>query len=204
VLSEISNAAKARLDVVGFYFLDLATNYQPPSDLVAFLNAGDTPIYIGYLFTGILLQCWSEKLDRFGSIVVDNPQALTSNFIFPHSQKESLICLLIELIFEATTKAGVRALISAGWVRRSTSVITNVNALRSIGRVDSETLIFLHIYLFLAVHRMTGSLTRNAFRRWCIMAVQELRPLAWRKDVLRWLCPSLVIRDFGVRRTLFC
>ena len=35
------------LDVVGFYFLDLAVNYQPPPELLAFLEAGETPIYIG-------------------------------------------------------------------------------------------------------------------------------------------------------------
>jgi UDP:flavonoid glycosyltransferase YjiC (YdhE family) len=36
------------LDVCGFFFLDLATNYQPPEDLLHFLNAGDSPIYIGF------------------------------------------------------------------------------------------------------------------------------------------------------------
>jgi sterol 3beta-glucosyltransferase len=35
------------LDVVGFYFLDLAVNYQPPPELLAFMEAGETPIYIG-------------------------------------------------------------------------------------------------------------------------------------------------------------
>lgn len=34
-------------DVVGFYFLDLASGYQPPDDLVEFLDAGKPPIYIG-------------------------------------------------------------------------------------------------------------------------------------------------------------
>jgi sterol 3beta-glucosyltransferase len=34
-------------DVVGFYFLDLATGYEPPLDLVKFLEAGPPPIYIG-------------------------------------------------------------------------------------------------------------------------------------------------------------
>ena len=34
-------------DVVGFYFLDLAQNYQPPADLMEFLNAGPPPVYIG-------------------------------------------------------------------------------------------------------------------------------------------------------------
>ncbi|KAG7439038.1 UDP-Glycosyltransferase/glycogen phosphorylase, partial [Guyanagaster necrorhizus] len=72
---------KNHIDVVGFYFLDLATNYTPPDDLAAFLASGDAPIYIG-----------------FGSVVVDDPVAMTST------------------IFEATKQAGVRALVSAGWV----------------------------------------------------------------------------------------
>lgn len=38
---------KMSTDVVGFYFLDLATNYQPPDDLAAFLAAGEAPLYIG-------------------------------------------------------------------------------------------------------------------------------------------------------------
>ncbi|KAF8596221.1 glycosyltransferase family 1 protein [Ceratobasidium sp. AG-I] len=48
------------IDVVGFYFLNLAKTYVPPLDLEEFLNAEDPPIYIG-----------------FGSIVVDNPQEIT-------------------------------------------------------------------------------------------------------------------------------
>ncbi|KAF9009574.1 glycosyltransferase family 1 protein [Cyathus striatus] len=71
---------KNNIDVVGFYFLDLASNYQPPDDLAQFLAAGDPPVYIG-----------------FGSVVIDDPQALTKT------------------IFEATAQAGVRALVSAGW-----------------------------------------------------------------------------------------
>jgi sterol 3beta-glucosyltransferase len=35
------------IDVVGFYFLNLASGYQPPPDLAAFLAAGPPPIYIG-------------------------------------------------------------------------------------------------------------------------------------------------------------
>ncbi|KAJ7144963.1 UDP-Glycosyltransferase/glycogen phosphorylase [Mycena crocata] len=71
---------KNYIDVVGFYFLDLATSYKPPDDLAAFLAAGDPPVYIG-----------------FGSVVVDDPAAMTKT------------------IFEATAQAGVRALVSAGW-----------------------------------------------------------------------------------------
>lgn len=32
----------------GFFFLDLASKYEPPSDLVDFLQAGSPPIYIGF------------------------------------------------------------------------------------------------------------------------------------------------------------
>lgn len=48
------------IDVVGFYFLDLATSYQPADDLALFLAAGEAPIYIG-----------------FGSVVVADAAAMT-------------------------------------------------------------------------------------------------------------------------------
>ena len=35
------------LDVVGFYFLDLASDYKPADDLSKFLSAGPPPVYIG-------------------------------------------------------------------------------------------------------------------------------------------------------------
>jgi len=68
------------ISISGFYFLNLATNYTPDPDLKAFLDAGEPPVYIG-----------------FGSIVVDDPNAMTS------------------LIFEAVRKTGQRALVSKGW-----------------------------------------------------------------------------------------
>ncbi|CAE6468716.1 unnamed protein product [Rhizoctonia solani] len=52
------------IDVVGFYFLDLATKYTPSEDLVAFLDAGEPPVYIG-----------------FGSIVVQDPVAMTKTVL---------------------------------------------------------------------------------------------------------------------------
>ncbi|KAF5392333.1 hypothetical protein D9757_001426 [Collybiopsis confluens] len=52
---------KSHIDVVGFYFLDLATDYTPPDDLAAFLAAGDPPV--------------------FGSVVVDDPAAMTNTII---------------------------------------------------------------------------------------------------------------------------
>ena len=48
------------IDVSGFFFLPLASNYVPPEDLIAFLEAGPPPVYIG-----------------FGSIVIDDPNAMT-------------------------------------------------------------------------------------------------------------------------------
>lgn len=70
----------SHIDVSGFYFLSLADKYRPDPQLTAFLEAGPPPVYIG-----------------FGSIVVDDPDAMT------------------KLIFEAVKKTGKRALISKGW-----------------------------------------------------------------------------------------
>lgn len=50
----------SNIDISGFYFLKLASNYTPPDDLDRFLKAGPPPVYIG-----------------FGSIVVDDPNKLT-------------------------------------------------------------------------------------------------------------------------------
>jgi hypothetical protein len=48
------------ISISGFYFLSLASNYQPDSDLADFLASGPPPVYIG-----------------FGSIVVEDPNAMT-------------------------------------------------------------------------------------------------------------------------------
>lgn len=70
----------SHIDVSGFAFLKSADDYKPPDDLKEFLDAGSLPVYIG-----------------FGSIVVDDPNKLTS------------------MIFGAVKRAGVRALVSKGW-----------------------------------------------------------------------------------------
>ncbi|GAB2282056.1 hypothetical protein Dimus_016613 [Dionaea muscipula] len=49
-----------KIDVVGFCFLDLASNYEPPRSLVEWLEAGEKPIYIG-----------------FGSLPVEKPEKMT-------------------------------------------------------------------------------------------------------------------------------
>ena len=68
------------ISISGFYFLSLASSYRPEADLAEFLASGPPPVYIG-----------------FGSIVVDDPDAMT------------------KLIFEAVKKTGQRALVSKGW-----------------------------------------------------------------------------------------
>ncbi|KAJ4300926.1 hypothetical protein N0V90_003015 [Kalmusia sp. IMI 367209] len=70
----------SHISISGFYFLNLASNYTPAPDLQAFLDDGPPPVYIG-----------------FGSIVLDNPNAMT------------------ELIFEAVRKTRQRVLLSKGW-----------------------------------------------------------------------------------------
>ena len=50
----------AHINISGFYFLSLASAFTPARDLQAFLDAGPSPVYIG-----------------FGSIVVDDPDGMT-------------------------------------------------------------------------------------------------------------------------------
>jgi UDP:flavonoid glycosyltransferase YjiC (YdhE family) len=68
------------IDIAGFFFLSSKSGYTPPDDLAAFLASGPPPVYIG-----------------FGSIVVDDPNAMTG------------------LIFEAIRETGQRAIMSKGW-----------------------------------------------------------------------------------------
>ncbi|XP_016501973.1 sterol 3-beta-glucosyltransferase UGT80A2 isoform X1 [Nicotiana tabacum] len=53
-----------KIDVVGFCFLDLASNYEPPEELVKWLEDGEKPIYIG-----------------FGSLPVQEPEKMTEIII---------------------------------------------------------------------------------------------------------------------------
>ncbi|XP_008789528.1 sterol 3-beta-glucosyltransferase UGT80A2-like [Phoenix dactylifera] len=49
-----------KVDVVGFCFLDLASNYEPPESLLKWIEAGGKPIYVG-----------------FGSLPVQEPEKMT-------------------------------------------------------------------------------------------------------------------------------
>ncbi|KAI0014800.1 glycosyltransferase family 1 protein [Xylariomycetidae sp. FL0641] len=64
------------IDVAGFVFLNLASSFQPPQGLVDFLEAGETPIYIG-----------------FGSIVVDDADRFTE-MIFEAVRKAGVRALV--------------------------------------------------------------------------------------------------------------
>ncbi|KAL8656738.1 MAG: hypothetical protein Q9226_002572 [Calogaya cf. arnoldii] len=70
----------SHISVSGFYFLSLAGSFEPDQQLLSFLDAGPPPVYIG-----------------FGSIVVDDPNAMT------------------RMIFDAVKQSGQRALVSKGW-----------------------------------------------------------------------------------------
>ena len=38
----------SHIDVVGGFFLDQASSFDPPPELVAFLSAGPPPIFVGF------------------------------------------------------------------------------------------------------------------------------------------------------------
>ncbi|KAF4617008.1 hypothetical protein G7Y89_g15141 [Cudoniella acicularis] len=64
------------IDIAGYVFLDLASSFEPPDDLVQFLDAGEPPVYIG-----------------FGSIVVDDPDKFTK-MIFEAVEKAGVRALV--------------------------------------------------------------------------------------------------------------
>ncbi|KAL9001582.1 MAG: hypothetical protein Q9188_005448 [Gyalolechia gomerana] len=99
----------SHISVAGFYFLSLASQFTPDPDLATFLQAGPPPVYIG-----------------FGSIVVDDPNAMTS------------------LIFEAVKKSGQRALVSKGWGGLGSDNLEIPNNVFMLGNVPHDWL-FKHV-----------------------------------------------------------
>lgn len=97
------------ISISGFYFLSLASSYNPDPDLAAFLADGPPPVYIG-----------------FGSIVVDDPNAMTN------------------LIFEAVKKTGVRALVSKGWGGLGADELGVPEGVHMLGNVPHDWL-FKHV-----------------------------------------------------------
>ncbi|PBP25882.1 UDP-Glycosyltransferase/glycogen phosphorylase [Diplocarpon rosae] len=97
------------ISISGFYFLSLASSYTPEPELAAYLAAGPSPVYIG-----------------FGSIVVDDPDAMT------------------KMIFEAVKKAGVRALVSKGWGGLGADALVLPEGVFMLGNVPHDWL-FQHV-----------------------------------------------------------
>ncbi|KAI9171844.1 glucosyl/glucuronosyl transferase [Paramyrothecium foliicola] len=103
------NDWRNNVDIPGFFFLDLASSYTPEPDLAAFLEAGPPPVYIG-----------------FGSIVVDDPNAMT------------------RMIFDAIHLAGVRALVSKGWGGLGADTVGLPEGVFMLGNVPHDWL-FQHV-----------------------------------------------------------
>ena len=97
------------ISISGFFFLSLASKYTPDPDLAAFLRSGPPPVYIG-----------------FGSIVVDDPTAMT------------------KLIFEAVRKTRSRALVSKGWGGLGADALGIPNNVFMLGNVPHDWL-FKHV-----------------------------------------------------------
>jgi len=87
----------------------LASSFTPEPELAAYLAAGPPPVYIG-----------------FGSIVVDDPDAMT------------------KMIFEAVEKAGVRALVSKGWGGLGADALGIPEGVFMLGNVPHDWL-FQHV-----------------------------------------------------------
>ena len=94
-----------KVSIVGFYFLRSPPSYVPDPALAEFLASGPTPIYIG-----------------FGSIVVDDPEAMTT------------------LILDTVARCGHRALISKGWGGLGSKAATGSSRVHFLGNVPHDWL----------------------------------------------------------------
>lgn len=80
------------MDVVGFCFLDLASNYQPPQELADWLKAGPMPIYIGF---GSLVKYPSKYFFIF--IFLSSGD---KNYLFSWGYLNNLFCALTIVLVE--------------------------------------------------------------------------------------------------------
>ena len=117
----------SQIKISGFYFLSLAFSYSPPPELERFLNAGPPPVYIG-----------------FGSIVVDDPNALTQK------------------ILDAVSYVGCRALVSKGWGGVGTSELDIPDNVMLLGNCPHDWL----FPRYAAVVHHGGAGTTAAGIRW--------------------------------------
>ncbi|KAF7825698.1 sterol 3-beta-glucosyltransferase UGT80A2 isoform X1 [Senna tora] len=94
-----------KIDVVGFCFLDLASNYEPPESLVKWLEAGDRPIYIGF-GSLLALGIW------FGSLIL---KFYSGNKMIVHYKPVQEPEKMTQIIVEALEKTEQRGIINKGW-----------------------------------------------------------------------------------------
>ncbi|OBT55989.1 hypothetical protein VE04_05748 [Pseudogymnoascus sp. 24MN13] len=97
------------ISICRFNFLSLASSFTPAPELLKFLADGPPPVYIG-----------------FGSIVVDDPDAMTT------------------MIFSAAKKLGIRALVSKEWGGLRGEALTIPDNIFMLGNVPHDFL-FQHV-----------------------------------------------------------
>ncbi|KAF9669718.1 hypothetical protein SADUNF_Sadunf14G0136300 [Salix dunnii] len=98
-----------KIDVVGFCFLDLASNYEPPESLLKWLEAGQKPIYIGFEVKMYALT-W-----RLWNLEHNSPDMGTIEILehkeFPVQEPEKMTLTIVE----ALEQTGQRGIINKGW-----------------------------------------------------------------------------------------
>jgi hypothetical protein len=102
------------------------------------------------------------------------------------------------MIFDATAQAGVRALVSAGWVcSRYASYPPRYLYAHIFVREDWEAWPFHHTFLFLETSRMTGFLMKDVSQQLYIMVVQVQLQSVWRRAAQRLWFRFSATKDSG-------
>jgi sterol 3beta-glucosyltransferase len=112
-------------EVTGYWFLDAATDWAPPAELIAFLQAGPPPVYIGFGSMGsrkpeetadLVLQAIARTGQRAillsgwgGLSKADLPETVFMMESVPHSWLFSQVAAVVHHGGAGTTAAGLRA-----------------------------------------------------------------------------------------------
>ncbi|XP_012569104.1 sterol 3-beta-glucosyltransferase UGT80A2-like isoform X2 [Cicer arietinum] len=104
------------IDIVGFCFLDLASNYEPPKPLVDWLEEGKNPIYVGFgslplqepeKMTRIIVQALQQTGQRVAELKNSKSVYLLNNC--PHDWLFPRCTAVVHHGGAGTTAAGLRA-----------------------------------------------------------------------------------------------
>ena len=111
--------------ITGFWFLDSANDWTPPSDLLKFLESGPTPLYIGFgsmttrkpeETTNLVIQALKETnqhailLSGWGGLhKQDLPDSIFMSDSIPHAWLFSHVAAVVHHGGAGTTAAGLRA-----------------------------------------------------------------------------------------------